>query len=268
MSKVDEAGYAKRHENFEHWFQTPLGRALLSDQRACVEVQVAALSGARQLHVGISHRLPLASSSDFGQRIMTTSRWQSDLPDGVAVCDADELPFPSASMDLVILHHSADFSAYPHQVVREASRVVRGGGQMLIIGFNPVSLWGLRKLLFRHRYGPWAGRFLFRSRMEDWLSLLDFQVETARSHFFRLPVQSVRLIENLAVIERLGLHRLIPIGAYYCILATKRVCAPIARRPAWRQKNVIALPSAGSLGISRGYRRAELTDQFGSNHDC
>ncbi|WP_166268288.1 class I SAM-dependent methyltransferase [Marinobacter caseinilyticus] len=254
MSKLDEQGYAERHERFENWFQTPLGRSLLSDQRRCVDAHVEGLSGARQLHVGISHRLPLAGSSDFGHRIVTTPRWQPDLPEGVAVCDPDELPFPASSMDLVILHHSADFSAYPHQVIREASRVVRGGGQMLVLGFNPLSLWGLRKLIFRHRYGPWGGRFMFRSRMEDWLSLLDFQVESARSHFFRLPIQNLQLSDKRSLVERLGVDRFVPIGAYYCILATKRVCAPIVRRPAWRQKNVISLPSTGSLGISRTYR--------------
>ncbi|MEX0603868.1 MAG: methyltransferase domain-containing protein [Marinobacter sp.] len=264
MKAANEVNYGERHQQFESWFQTPLGRALLADQRHFIEQQVARLTGARQLHVGISHRLPVATDSDFGQRILTTPRWESDLPESVAVCDADELPFPSSSMNLVILHHSADFSAYPHQVIREGSRVVRGGGQLLIIGFNPVSAWGLRKLLFRHNNGPWGGRFLFRRRMEDWLSLLDFQVDDVQSHFFRLPVQSTRDMGRPTLMERTGACHFIQIGAYYCILATKRVCAPIARKPAWRKKNVITLPTAGSLGISRGYQRSNRT--HGSKH--
>ncbi len=256
MSRSRDVDYPRRHADFEHWFQTPLGRALLADQRACVDHLVATLAGARQLHVGVSHRLPLAGCSDFSQRITSTPHWQNDLPDGVVVCDADELPFPSDSMDLVILHHSADFSAFPHQVVREASRVIRGGGQMLILGFNPLSLWGLRKLLSRHRHGPWGGRFMLRSRMEDWLSLLDFQVESARSHFFRLPLQRGAQL-NLGPVDRLAGLRFLPIGAYYCILASKRVCAPTRKQRLWHRPKVVALPSAGPIGASRAFPQAQ-----------
>lgn len=254
MSRSRNVDYPQRHADFERWFQTPLGRALLADQRACIEQIVAPLTGARQLHVSVSHRLPLATTSDFSQRITSTPHWQSDLPDGVVVCDADELPFPGDSMDLVIIHHSADFSAFPHQVVREASRVLRGGGQLLILGFNPVSLWGLRKFLFRHRGGPWGGRFMLRSRMEDWLSLLDFQVETSRSHFFRPPLQRAAEF-SIGLGSRLAGIRFLPIGAYYCILASKRVCAPIRKQRRWRRPNVVALP-AGPVGASRGFPRA------------
>lgn len=246
--------YPARHDNFERWFQTPLGRALLANQRQCVDHHLAGLTGARQLQIGISHRLPLASSTDFVQKIQTTPQWGSSLPDGVAVCDADELPFPNDSMDMVILHHTADFSRYPHQVLREAARVLRGGGQLLLLGFNPISLWGLRKLLSRNHNGPWGGRFLMRRRMEDWLNLLDFEIDSSNSYFFRPPVQNLAVIERSASSERLGGHRFLPVGAYYCILATKRVCAPIRLRSAWRQKKVIALPGT-IIGSSRGCMR-------------
>ncbi|MDX1800068.1 MAG: class I SAM-dependent methyltransferase [Marinobacter sp.] len=266
MSHRQTVDYDLRHEEFERWFQTPLGRALLADQRACVNTHVNTLQGLRQLHVGVSHRLPLASSSDFSQRIITTPRWHPHLPDGVVVCDSDELPFPDDTMDLVILHHSADFSAFPHQVLREAARVTRSGGKILILGFNPISLWGARKILFRQSSGAWGGRFLLRSRMEDWLNLLDFRTDSARSYFYRLPIQNVRLIEKLALMERLGGSRLLPIGAYYCILATKQVWAPIGKRPLWRRPNVIPLPAGGTLGVSRGYRAVNRTQQNGSGH--
>lgn len=266
MSDRQTVDYDKRHEEFERWFQTPLGRALLADQRACVDAHVRSLQGLRQLHVGVSHRLPLASGSDFSQRIMTTPRWHSHLPEGVVVCDSDELPFPDNTMDLVILHHSADFSAFPHQVLREAGRVTRSGGKILIIGFNPVSLWGARKILLRHSSGAWGGRFLLRSRMEDWLNLLDFRTESVRSYFSRLPIQNVRLIDKPALTERHGGGCLLPIGAYYCILATKQVWAPIGKRPLWRRSNVIPLPAGGTLGVSRGYQAANRNQQHGSGH--
>ena len=253
MSRVDQIDYTARNSSFEDWFQTPLGRALLADQRSQVDRLAGPLTGARQLHVALSHRLPLATGTDFSQRILTTPNWQDQMPDGVAVCDADELPFPGDSMDLVILHHTADFSPYPHQALREASRVLRGEGSILLIGFNPVSLWGLRWLVSRHRSGPWGGRFLLKSRMEDWLRLLDFSIESVESSFFKTPLQASALREGQGIMERLCANRLVPVGAYYCILAKKRVYSRLPRKPAWRSQKVIPLPARGAVGASRGY---------------
>lgn len=258
MSESDALDYSARHESFERWFQTPLGRALLADQRRFVDARLNGLTGARQLQIGVSHRLPLATGTDFAQKILTTPRWNPHIPDGVAICDADELAFPGDSMDLVVLHHTADFSPYPHQVIREASRVLRGEGMLALIGFNPLSLWGLRKLVTHSQEGPWGGRFLLRGRMEDWLHLLGFCVEDSVTRFYRTPLQSSGRRPPARSIGRLSGNRLLPVGAYYCILAKKRVHARIPRRPAWRQKKVITLPGSGTVGASRSCSRDGL----------
>lgn len=247
--------YRERHENFERWFQTPLGRALLADQRRFCDYELGGSSGARQLHLAVSHRLPLATGTDFVQKIVTTPRWSPQTPDGVVVCDADELPFPSDSMDLVILHHAADFSPYPHQVLREAARVLRGEGTMLLIGFNPVSLWGFRKLVSRQHLGPWGGRFLLRGRMEDWLHLLGFAVQGSVTRFLRLPIQRSGRRPFRKMDARLSGNRFLPVGAYYCILAKKRVYGRLPRKPVWRKSSVISLPGTGTVGASRGYQQ-------------
>ena len=243
--------FRSSHRSCEAWFQSPLGEALLADQRACVSTHVSGLRGARQLHIAMSHRLVLATDTDFTQHIVATPYWRKGLPEGVVVCDPDELPFPSGTLDLVILHHTADFTAWPHQVLREATRVLRGGGQLLVLGFNPLSSWGVRRAVSRRHRGPWGGRFLLRSRMEDWLNLLECSVERGGSYFFRLPLQGESLLERPSLLEYAGTRGLFPFGAYYCLLATKRVCAPIARRRAWRPGKVIPLPTPGTLGVSR-----------------
>lgn len=257
MNDSEALDYAGRHESFERWFQTPLGRALLADQRTYLDGELQRLTGARQLQVGVSHRLPLATGTDFSQRIMTTPRWSPHIPDGVAICDADELAFPGDSMDLVVLHHTADFSPYPHQVIREAARVLRGEGTLALIGFNPLSLWGARKLITRSPEGPWGGRFLLRGRMEDWLHLLGFNVEASITRFFHGPFQRSGRRPLVGLNRRLSGNRFLPVGAYYCILAKKRVHARLPRRPVWRQSKVITLPGTGTVGASRGCPRTD-----------
>jgi len=54
---------------------------------------------------------------------------------------------------------------------------------VVITGFNPVSLWGVRQYLTRlgaSPYLPREGRFLARPRIKDWLKLLSFDVERGR----------------------------------------------------------------------------------------
>ncbi|MBQ0746784.1 MAG: methyltransferase domain-containing protein [Marinobacter sp.] len=252
MKKSKIVDYPSRHESFEDWFQTPLGRSMLADQRRFLDQKLARLTGARQLQVSVSHRIPLANGTDFSQKVMTTPKWFTSIPDGVVVCDADELPFPGDSMDLVVLHHTADFSPYPHQALREAARVLRGEGMIAVVGFNPVSVWGLRRLISRHHAGPWGGRFLMRGRMEDWLHLLGFQVDVSVTRFFRLPLQRSGRKASGRFGERLTVSGLLPVGAYYCILAKKRVSACIPRRAAWRQNNVMGIPGTGTVSASRG----------------
>jgi SAM-dependent methyltransferase len=153
-------------------------------------------------------------------------------------------------MDLVLLHHAQDFSPHPHQVLREAARVLRGGGNLVLIGFNPLSLWGMRKLISRSRTGPWGGRFLLPGRMEDWLTLLDFAVEDRHCRFYRPPLRRFAGIRGKARKGPGKAIRLLPLGAYYCILATKQVGAPVRKRPAWRQQPV-RLP--GAVGACNRY---------------
>lgn len=249
MDHSGDINFSARHESFERWFQTPLGRSLLASQRRVLDHVLADLTGARQLQVGLSHRMPLATGTDFAQRIITAPAWHAQMPDGVAVCDADELPFPGDSMDLVILHHTADFSPDPHQVLRESARVLRGEGRVVLLGFNPISLWGARRLLSRSRLGPWGGRFLMRSRMEDWLRLLGFETERAATHFCSLPVQRRgTYITRHHRIQAEQAGHFLPIGAYYCILARKRVSARVPRRMAWHKTKVMAIPGAVGAG--------------------
>ena len=68
-------------------------------------------------------------------------------------CDFDALPFPSNSLDLVVLPHTLELARDPHQTLREVERVLVPEGRVVIVGFNPASLWGLRQRLGRMRRG-------------------------------------------------------------------------------------------------------------------
>ncbi len=41
-----------------------------------------------------------------------------------------------------MLPHVLEFAAEPHRILREVERVLVPEGQVVIAGFNPLSLWG------------------------------------------------------------------------------------------------------------------------------
>ena len=92
------------------------------------------------------------------------------------------LPIESNSIDLVLLPHILEFSANPHQILREVQRVLVPEGHAIVCGFNPRSLWGVRGLFgsVKDEDYPWQGNFIARPRLKDWLTLLDFEITEDR----------------------------------------------------------------------------------------
>ncbi|HLL09543.1 MAG TPA: methyltransferase domain-containing protein [Rubrivivax sp.] len=149
-------------------------------------------------------------------------------------CEFDALPFPNASIDLVVLPHSLELARDPHQTLREVERVLVPEGRVVIAGFNPASLWGLRQRggrmkqgLGLHRgqslYLPRAGDFIGYRRLRDWLRLLGFEVEAGRFGCWRPPFTSQKWLERFAWIDGVGDRWWPVLGAVYFVVAVKRV---------------------------------------------
>jgi len=84
------------------------------------------------------------------------------------VADSGALPLATGSIDLLALPHVLEFNSHPHRILREAARVLMPEGQIVISGFNPLSLWGLKRSLGPRRPEyPWCGRFIGLLRLKD-----------------------------------------------------------------------------------------------------
>jgi SAM-dependent methyltransferase len=138
----------------------------------------------------------------------------------------EELPFASQSIDLIILPHVLEFAESPHQVLREVERVLIPEGQLIISGFNPASLWGIRQVFGRltgARFLPEYAEFISLPRIKDWLKLLG--LETNRGHFgcYMPPCQSGKWQARFSFMEKTGERWWPYFGAVYIIQAIKRV---------------------------------------------
>lgn len=90
---------------------------------------------------------------------------------------AFSLPIQTESMDLVIVPHLLEFDAHRFQTMREVDRVLKPGGELIILNFNPLSFSvRYQYLLDRRLADSWDTHFITRSRVSDWLKLMNFEI--------------------------------------------------------------------------------------------
>jgi SAM-dependent methyltransferase len=245
-----------KQKQLELWFQSALGRSLLADQRSNIYEKIHRLFGYHQAEIGVSHRVPVGNPSSLGHKFYVLPEWEPELPENAIVSSSRELAIESETQDVVILHHALDFSDAPHQTLREAARVLKSSGTIVIIGFNPLSSWGMRKLLGRSPQAPWNHRFISGKRIEDWLNLLDFKLDPTNYHYYGLPFNNGGLLRRFLWLDKI-LNTKVPLGAYYLISAQKQLGARINQYSRWRRRaKVVGMPLANSTSkhsLSRNF---------------
>jgi hypothetical protein len=150
-----------------------------------------------------------------------------------------QLPITADSVDAVLLPHTLEFEADPYAIVREADRVLVGEGQLLVLGFRPWSLWGLRAGASRGSFPPGMRRVLPEKRVRDWLVLLGYEIVSDRRYLYSTPWSSGRREgEGNGRMLRRGLFNPLPAGAYL-LKARKRVYTLTPIRPRFRDKPAV-----------------------------
>mgnify|MGYP000538292644 CR=1 FL=1 len=167
--------------------------------------------------------------------------------------DSRAWPWPPESLDLVVLPHTLERSADPHACLREVERVLIAEGQLLIIGFNPWSLWG--RQLRRRQKSPtsalpaaWPLEPIAAYRLRDWLHLLGFEVQVQRFAGWTPTWRSERWVQRWRWLDAVGQRWLPFLGGVYLIVATKRVPGGrLLQARAWRKvpsRSAVAAPAA------------------------
>lgn len=232
----------------DDWFQTPAGRYIArwaGDTAASLLGDVFGLQAAQigcetlDLMAGnrVQHRFRCLTGNHGSTS--TTPVDCAEPPTPIALeTDAAALPFQSDSLDLLVLPFMLEAHPDPHQVLREAQRVLRPEGQLLILGLNPLSLWGLRNYFSRlarpDTFGfPWPAHYLSVLRLKDWLKLLDFEV--SRGHFgcYAPPCHRERTFSHLNWLELAGNRWWGFAGGCYALVAIKRIPGMTLLTPSW-----------------------------------
>ncbi len=212
------------------WLETPLGQALLDSERKLLEPVLARIFGYHFLQVGVSEAF-LLDESPVGHRFLFVP--QGGAASRHAVANSEALPLQTDSVDAVLIHHALDYTPDSHRLLREASRVLMPGGKLLIVGFNPLSTWGVRRLARVGTRLPWSARFISANRVCDWLKLLEFSVERVSHCAYLLPFTHPRVVQLAPALERFGKRFAAPFGAAYMIVACKQLMPVTPVMPRW-----------------------------------
>ncbi|MFD1217881.1 MULTISPECIES: class I SAM-dependent methyltransferase [Microbulbifer] len=230
------------------WFSSDLGKEILTQQLALAQPLVEGLFGYHLMQASLASQVDFAACSRINHRFRLSpcEMSPSERCGGDALVEFEQLPLPSESIDVAVLHHLLDFSPHPHQVLREAARVLIPGGHMVVIGFNPFSLMGLTRM-FRSASPYQRGNQLRAARLADWMNLLDLQAGAVERGFFRFPLQHRELLAKTAWMERMGNRWHLPCGGFYIIVARKEVARMRTIKLNWRGEKkpaISAVPSS------------------------
>jgi len=211
---ADETARVQLLQSARAWLAGTLGQQLLQQERLLLAEELVRLVGHYLVHYGPS---PERANDEGGQRFRV--HLGANLPGVDVVCDEQAWPLLDHGADAVIVQHGLDFCLSPHDLLREAARCVRPGGQLWIIGLNPWSAWGLRHWFAQDALRD--ARCIGASRVADWLHLLGFALEKRRFGGYCPPLSAALWQSKKPALER-ELSRL-PLfgGGFYLLMARK-----------------------------------------------
>ena len=224
-------------QGFDDWLATPQGQYVLAWEQTKHDLLVADIFGFNAVQIGLPQH-------DFMRANRMPFRFRADDSTGVCVdvrANPHFLPFDSASIDLVVLPHVLEFAVNPHQILREVERVLVPEGHVIVTGFNPFSLWGVRRKFARAGAAPpWRGQYLSVTRLKDWFALLGFETQAGSFGCYAPPATQEKWLRQWRFMELAG-NRWWPIaGATYMIQAVKRVHGMMLITPVWNDRKAAA----------------------------
>lgn len=223
--------YNGARSSLSGWFSTPQGAYVLDWELAQFDSAVEDVFGFRAVQIGLPQ-------VDFLRQNRIPFRVSLALEPGAALAaDPLQLPLASQSVDLVALPHTLEEHAHPHEVLREAERVLMPEGHMVISGFNTASLWRLRQVFASRDAGvPWNAKFIGLLRLRDWLRVLGFELNGGTFGCYVPPFRQKAWLDRLRFMDKAGARWWPLLGGIYVVRAVKRVSGMRLVTPAWRRE--------------------------------
>jgi SAM-dependent methyltransferase len=245
-------------EGWSHWLRSPAGADLLAMEQTWLDESVGDCFGYHAIQVAPpsldalrKNRMGLRTRLALGQTPTTVSSADETTQASacsVLRCDSQAWPIATETVDLVVLVHALEGVGDPHGLLREAARVLIPEGRLVVVGFNPMSLWALHRPLSPVQFPPIQDRWVAMGRVKDWCQLLTLQVEAGRHGQYRPVLQTETGLRRLAWLDKAGARWWPAFGAVYSLTAVKRRVGMRVIMPQWQSHPAKAAQSARSVG--------------------
>lgn len=233
--------------NFDQWINSAMGRACIQSEALQLGPWVKRVFGYHCVMLGepewsqclqdnpIHHTLCINPTNPRGKANSIAGM----VPElSLVTAEWNALPIDQDAVDVVFLAHVLERHSFPHEILREAQRVLIPQGHLVITAFNPFSLFGLLKPVLQFpAHSFWRAKWISLLRLKDWLALLGFTVIEVKTTFFRWPCQflSNRPPDVNGFYEK-SCQSLLPyLGSSIVILAQKSVIPLTPIRPKWQE---------------------------------
>ena len=219
------------------WLETPLGQALLAQEARLLEEALDGRFGVDCLQLGVwgEPRTFLRFARTQRTTCIANPQYAAPGDPPSAYARMHRLPIASDSMDVVILPHTLDFSGRQHEILREVHRVLRSDGHLIVLGFKPGGLWGLRRLIPGAGLPPNVNHLINDRRLSDWLKLLDLNIHGFKRYFFKWPITGTQVTVRQAWEQR-GRRWWPELAACYLLSAQKRLYTMTPVKQPWRAR--------------------------------
>ncbi|TBR37984.1 methyltransferase domain-containing protein [Marinomonas agarivorans] len=227
----------KARQYFQQWYESDLGREIL-------EQETTVLRNILDQEVGyyLLTQSPLANltfpDTLLKNHIVLAPELELGAPKKTIVANANELPINSEAIDVHILHHTLELSGTPHDDLREAARTLLPSGKLIIVSFNPWSLWRAAQWFCSKKQAPWDATFIAQQRLEDWLKVAGLTLQSTDYMHYAPPFSRLYKSNNIRKLDRLLTRTQLPFGGIYIVTATKHTHSLISQKLKWRRSPV------------------------------
>ncbi|WP_051168027.1 class I SAM-dependent methyltransferase [Marinospirillum minutulum] len=242
---------------WQTFWASHLGKEVLRVEAELLAPIMESLCGYHVLSVGSCPSKPLLASCTIKHQIEWRPNFELAEHTSCLIADPSHLPLPNDSMDVVLLHHSLEIFDRPHALLKEAARVTLPKGELLIIGFNPLSLWGLARLLPKSLQAEplqvlKSAELLSQKKLQDWFEFLDLKQEACQQIFHRPACNNKKILTRLAELDQRLDKKNWPLAGIYLLRIKKRVGSPLRPKVApkstnWLSNQPVASPTRTSL---------------------
>lgn len=226
------------------FYNSPLGRVAKRMLRRQVRRVWPDVRGQRVLGLGyaVPFLRPFLKEAERVIAVMPAPQgvmaWPAEGPNRVCLADEDSLPLPDMSVDRVLLVHGLECTSHLGENLREAWRVLAGGGRLLVLVPNRLGMWArFDSTPFGHGR-PYTSQQLSRV-LRDHM----FVPEQTQRALFLPPLRSRFTMMAARPWEEAGQRWFEALGGVLMIEATKQLYGAAPQSRPMRYRRPVLLPT-------------------------